>query len=201
MTVGLGIASGDDNMAQAVDALFEQAAPTQADAPGTWAAQLGGLAINDDRFGTMVDSLRGAAERSRGQGIWSYAYVVALLHAGDEDAARAAADGLRPPNLDFMWTVSMQFLAEIGYGLADVDISAQAYEALLPYRGRLGVIASGTLTYDFVSTSLGAAALGKGRAELAIPLLEEAVATAKRERLRYPELRSQRLLEVARAAT
>lgn len=200
MVVGLGIACGDDGMPAAVDALFERAAPTQADAPGTWAAQLGGLAINDDRFGTMVESLRGAAERSRGQGIWSYAYVVALLHAGEDEAARTAAVELRRPNVDFMWTVSMQFLAEIGYGLSDTGISTEAYEALLPYRGRLGVIASGTLTYDFVSTSLGAAALGMGKPALAIPLLEEAVAHAERAGLRFPQIRSERLLAKARSA-
>ncbi len=199
MTVGLGIASGEAGMSEAVDELFERAAATQADAPGTWAAQLGGLAINDGRFGTMVDSLRGASERSQGQGIWSYAFVVALIHAGEIDLGRAAAAELKEPNLDFMWLVSMQFLAEIGYGLNDIERSTHAYEALLPYRGRLGVIASGTLTYDYVSTSLGTAALGMGRADLAMPLLEEARTDAEREGLLHPMLRSEKLLVQARA--
>ncbi len=202
MHLGIDIAAGqgdNDTLKQAVDALFESAASTQADAPGTWAAQLGGVAINEERFGTMAESLKGAAERSQGQGIWSYAYVLALLEGDEVDLARTAAHGLKEPNLDFMWLVSMQFLADIGYRLSDVEISTRAFEALLPYRDRLGVVASGTLTYDFVATSLGAAALGMGKPDLAVPFLQQAIDHARREGLCHPERRSANLLSEATA--
>ena len=197
MRIGLDIAQDVPNSAVSVDELFEASAATQADAGGTWAAQHGGLAIHEGRFGDMADSLKNAAAGRQGQGIWPYALAIALIERGQLDEATEVADGFKRPSLDFMWLVSMQMLAEVGRGLDRKDLCIEALDALLPFRDRLGVIASGTLTYGLVSTSIGEAALGTGDIDLAVIVLERAVADAQRVKSPFFETKSQRLLDEA----
>ncbi|MCB1028154.1 MAG: AAA family ATPase, partial [Microthrixaceae bacterium] len=70
--LGLEIALGRPTAAtprlrDEVDELFTRSVETQADAPGTWAAQLGGLAVVEGRMGDMADSLADAASRRPAQ--------------------------------------------------------------------------------------------------------------------------------------
>ncbi len=200
MRIGLAIAQDEPGTAAMADALFTEAGETQADAAGTWAAQHGGIAIHERRFGDMVGSLEKAAAGRLGQGIWSYALVNAFLDRGgpgDREAANKLADALVEPNVDFMWLVTMQMLAEAGHGLEREDLCRKALDALLPYRGRLGVIASGTLTYALVSTSIGQAAIGVGDLRLAAECLEEAVGQAQAMGSPFFEQRSRELLQQA----
>ena len=104
------------------------------------------------------------------------------------------ADDWTEPNWDFMWTVAVQMKAEVGFGLGRADICREARVALEPYRGRLGVIASGTLTWGLVSTSLGQAALGEGDLGAAEELFREAIADADRAGLTYSSALARRLL-------
>lgn len=197
MRIGLDIAQDVPDSHAAVDALFEESAVSQADAGGTWAAQHGGLAIHAGRMGDMADSLRSAAEGRRGQGIWSNALVIALTERGEREQAQELAQGLKKPNLDFMWLVSMQMRAEVGYGLGDKELCLDAIEELLPFRDRLGVIASGTLTYGLVATSIGEAAIGAGDYDLAIDALTQAVSKAQQIDAPFFQAKSSRLRDEA----
>ena len=198
MQIGLAIALDVSGTKSRVDALFTEAVETQADAAGTWAAQHGGIAIHERRFGDMVESLEKAAVGRLGQGIWSYALVNALIARGDYEAANDLADRLVAPNMDFMWLVTMQMLAEAGHGLERTDLCRRALDGLLPYRGRVGVVASGTLTYALVSTSIGQAAIGLGDFGLAVDCLAEAVEQGKAMASPFFEERSRELLAEAR---
>ncbi len=177
-----------------VDKLFEESFETQADAAGTWGAQLGGLAIQTGTFGSMVDQLAAASERSRGQGVWSCGLAIARLDQGDVDGARATLDGLKDAPLDFMWLVSQQMIAEAAYRLEDRERCETVLERLLPFAGRVGVIASGTLVFGLVSTSIGEAAMGAGDVDLAITSLRSAAEQADRLELPFCQVRSRRRL-------
>jgi len=201
MRIGLDIAQSVPDSRTAVDALFEESAASQADAGGTWAAQHGGIAIHEGRFGEMADSLRSASAGRQGQGIWSNALVIALIERGEHAKAEELAAQLKKPNVDFMWLVSMQMRAEVGYGLRDRQLCLDAIEELLPFRDRLGVIASGTLTYGLVATSLGEAALGAGDHDLAVDVLTQAVSVAKEIEAPFFAAKSARLLAEATTTT
>ncbi len=190
----LAVAACEPEAKALVDKLFEESFDTQADAAGTWGAQLGGLAIQNGTFGSMVDQLAAASERSRGQGVWSCGLAIARLDQGDPEGARATLEGLRDGPLDFMWLVSQQMIAEAAYRLGDRERCAVALERLLPFAGRVGVIASGTLVFALVSTSIGEAAMGVGELDLAVRSLRSAVAQADQLELPFFAVRSRRRL-------
>ncbi len=180
MSIAISIALGEPDRPAAIDALFTKNVDSLADAPGTWAAQHGALAIQSGNFAVIANSLTGAAERSQGQGIWSHALALAHIDGGNIEEATKVIDGINDPPHDFMWLVSMQMLAEAGMRLGRADLCERAFDALSPFRGRLGVIASGTLVWGFVSTSIAQAAIGLDRVGLARELLEESEAAARR---------------------
>ncbi len=198
MSNGISIARREPDMAPVIDEQLERSAETQADAPGTWAAQHATIALQDGRFGSMAGSLEASYERSKAQGIWSYALVIALHENGDIERANEVADELRAPDvMDFFWLVSMQMYAEIGYRLNRPHICAETLEALEPYRGRVGVVASGTLVWGLVSTTVGLSALATGDRGLAIDALSGAVREAKQFGSPYFGVHSGRLLTEA----
>ncbi len=190
----LAIASCRPGAKTLVDKLFEESFETQADAAGTWGAQLGGLAIQTGTFGSMVDQLAAASERSRGQGVWSCGLAIAKLDQGDIDGARATLVGLKDAPLDFMWLVSQQMIAEAAYRLGDRERCLVTLERLRPFAGRVGVIASGTLVFNLVSISIGEAAMGMGETDLAVTSLRAAIEQADRLELPFCQVRSRRRL-------
>lgn len=194
METALAVASGHPEAKAFVDKLFEASFETQADAAGTWGAQLGGLAIQTGTFGSMADQLAAASERSRGQGVWSCGLAIAQLDAGDADSARATLAKLKDAPLDFMWLVSQQMTAEAAYRLEDQELCAAVLDRLRPFAGRVGVIASGTLVFALVSTSIGEAAMGAGEVDLAITSLRSAIDQASELDLPFFEVRSRRRL-------
>ncbi len=194
METALAVSSCQPHAKALVDKLFEESFETQADAAGTWGAQLGGLAIQTGTFGSMVDQLAAASERSRGQGVWSCGLAIARLDQGDIDGARDTLQGLKDAPLDFMWLVSQQMIAEAAYRLGDREASVAVLERLLPFDGRVGVIASGTLVFALVSTSIGEAAMGAGELGLAVTSLRSAVEQANLLELPFCEVRSRRRL-------
>ena len=198
METALAVASGQPGAKELVDKLFEQSFETQADAAGTWGAQLGGLAIQTGTFGSMVDQLAAASERSRGQGVWSCGLAIARLDQGDPDGARVTLAELDHAPLDFMWLVSQQMIAEAAYRLGDRERCVATLERLRPFEGRVGVIASGTLVFALVSTSIGEAAMGAGDVALAISSLTAAIEQADQLELPFFEVRSRRRLLEAR---
>lgn len=194
MQTALAVASCHPDAKTLVDKLFETSFETQADAAGTWGAQLGGLAIQTGSFGSMAGQLAAASDRSRGQGVWSCGLAISHIDAGDPDAARATLGKLKEAPHDFMWLVSQQMVAEAAYRLGDRDLSRSTLEHLRPYAGRVGVIASGTLVFNLVSISIGEAAIGAGESELAIRSLRAAVQQADELELPFFQVRSRRRL-------
>lgn len=190
----LAVASCQPEAKALVDKLFEESFETQADAAGTWGAQLGGLAIQTGTFGSMVDQLAAASERSRGQGVWSCGLAIAQLDAGDVGGASATLAKLRDAPLDFMWLVSQQMIAEAAYRLGDRELCLTTLERLRPFAGRVGVIASGTLVFTLVSISIGEAATGAGHVDLALTSLRSAVEQADHLELPFCRVRSRRRL-------
>jgi len=194
MQTALAVAGCQPEAKLLVDKLFESSFETQADAAGTWGAQLGGLAIQTGTFGSMADQLAAASERSRGQGVWSCGLAIAQLDAGDADAARATLAKLKDAPLDFMWLVSQQMIAEAAYRLDDRDLCITTLDRLRPFAGRVGVIASGTLVFTLVSISIGEAALGAGEIDLAVTSLRAATHQADELELPFCQVRSRRRL-------
>lgn len=190
----LDLASCHPEAKMRVDKLFEQSFETQADAAGTWGAQLGGLAIQAGTFGSMVGQLAEASERSRGQGVWSCGLAIAQLDQGDTDGAAATLAGLKDAPFDFMWLVSQQMIAEAAYRSGDRELCAVTLERLRPFAGRVGVIASGTLIFGPVSTSIGEVALGAGDVELAVASLHSAIEQADTLGLPFFQVRTRRRL-------
>lgn len=194
METALAVATCHPDAKALVDKLFEGSFETQADAAGTWGAQLGGLAIQTGTFGSMVDQLAAASERSRGQGVWSCGLAIARLDQGDVEGARDTLDRVKDAPLDFMWLVSQQMIAEAAYRLGDPELSRTMLDRLHPYAGRVGVIASGTLVFTLVSISIGEAAMGAGEVDLAVASLRSAIEQADELGLPFCQVRSRRRL-------
>lgn len=194
LETALAVASCQPEAKALVDKLFEESFETQADAAGTWGAQLGGLAIQTGTFGSMVDQLAAASERSKGQGVWSCGLAIAQLDAGDVGGASATLANLKDAPLDFMWLVSQQMIAEAAYRLGNRELCLATLERLRPFAGRVGVIASGTLVFTLVSISIGEAATGAGDVDLALTSLRSAVEQADRLELPFCRVRSRRRL-------
>jgi hypothetical protein len=80
--------------------------------------------------------------------------------------------------MDYLWLTTLQSLADLASGLGRVDACERILAALIPFRGRLGITSSGASCYGLVSRTLGQLALAAGHLDLAIELLDEAVAQA-----------------------
>ncbi len=179
-------ASATEDPRPAIDALFNRANGTLADATGTWAAQHAEVARQAGRFGDMVGALVGAADRAGPQGIWGYSLVIALVAAGDLDEAARRIDQVEvEPNQDYMWLVTMQMFAEAAYRTGRADLCARIHDELAPFPDSIGMIASGTVIWGPVSLSLAFAAAGAGRLELVRDHLVRAREIAERLPMPY----------------
>jgi hypothetical protein len=201
LSVTLDILSDKPGMQVEIDALAARYADTHADTAGTWAVQTGTLAFQSGRLGTMVDPIREMVSGSTLSANWTAAYGLALLANGDLDAAAAVLDGCPPAPLDYVWITTKQVLAELAAGLGRVEMCDRLLSELMPFRGQLGITSSGAACYGLVSRTLGLLALAARRPELAIELLDEAVAHADAIVAPFEATSTRRLLAEALLAT
>jgi hypothetical protein len=192
----------DEEDAQArIDAVAQRYAGTHADTTGTWALQVGGLALQRGTLGDLAPALRSMVEESEVGSNWSAAYGLALLAAGDAAAAGDVLDRFVEPPFDYFWLTTMQVVAQLAVGLDRRDEAGRCYGRLLPYREQLGITASGSLCFGLVATSLGELALALDEPATAVDLLESAVALADEMAAPFEAVRARRLLADARRRT
>lgn len=177
--VSLNLLTGHPDMQAQIDALAAEYADSHADTTRTWAVQTGVLALQEGRLGDLSETLRVMLADSNLPASWQAAYGLALLFNGDNDAAGRALDGCPPPPLDYLWLCTQQATADLAIGLGRTERCAQLLEELLPFRGQLGIVSSGSACSGLVSRTLGQLALASGRPALAIELLTEALAQAE----------------------
>ena len=87
-------------------------------------------------------------------------------------------DSFTRPTLDYLWLSTMQGRADLAVALGRTDVCESIFADLEPFRGQLGIVASGSACYGLVSRTLGQLALATARIDLAIELLDEAMAQA-----------------------
>lgn len=178
LTVSLDVLTGRPDMQSAFDALAGRYADRHADTDGTWSVQIGILALQQGRLGTLAGALRTMVESSTVPSNWTAAYGLALLANGDRAGATTVLETFSQPPMDYLWLSTMQSLAELAAGLGRADACEQIVSLLSPFRGWLGVTSSGAACYGLVSRTLGQVALVARQVDLAIELLDEAVAQA-----------------------
>ncbi|NOX30718.1 MAG: AAA family ATPase [Actinobacteria bacterium] len=178
MQVGIEILECEPTAEDSANELLERSARTALDSKGAWMAHMGTLARSAGTYGDFVPSYDMFVEKVPGQTVWSYALARSLVAAGEDERASAILDDVPPARIDYLWISAMQMLAETAYALRRPELSKQAFDALLPHRGKLGVLASGTMTFELVTTSLGQAAAGSGDLATAEELFREAVTQA-----------------------
>ncbi len=109
----------------------------------------------------------------------------------------AVLDAFEEPPLDFFWLTTMQVIAELAVGLDRTDVVARFFENLLPYREQLGITASGSLCFGLVATTLGQLALARDDYDVAIELLDDAVARADAMGAPFERVKARRVLVAA----
>jgi tetratricopeptide (TPR) repeat protein len=131
---------------------------------------------------------------------WRAALALAQLMAGDADdaAATLAEQGDVPKN--YFWLTVVQAQAEVAATLRLTDRCHELFNQLSPFRGQLGITASGSTCFGLVSRSLGELALALGRHDDALDLLAEAVAHADSSGLQFEAVVARRLLATAHQA-
>jgi hypothetical protein len=132
---------------------------------------------------------------------WIAPYGLALLRSGDEAGATAVLDGFPDLAPDYFWISTMQLASELAAGLGRVDRCKAYFDDLLPHRHQLGIVASGSLCFGLVATTLGQLALAMGEPDLAVELLDEAVDRAVGMAAPYETVKARRCLAQALAAT
>jgi hypothetical protein len=131
---------------------------------------------------------------------WVAPYGLALLRSGDEAGAAAVLDGFDEPPPDYFWLTTLQAASELAAGLGRVDRCKAFFDDLLPHRDTLSIVASGSLCYGLVSTTLGQLALATGDPDQAVDLLDEAVARSVAMAAPYETVKARRLLAAALTA-
>ena len=163
-----------------IDALAAKYADRHADTDGTWALQSGVLALQEGRLGGLLEPLRSTMQSSTVPSAWTAAFGLALLGNGEIGAANDVLDSCAAPSLDYLWLSAKLSTAELAVGLGRTDHCARLLHELMPFRGQVGLIASGSGCYGLVSRSLGQLAFALEDTELAIELLSEATAQAEK---------------------
>lgn len=196
LVLSIDIARRRPDVGVRIDALLHAHADTMADTDGTWALQTGGLGYQDGTLGSMVNTMEAMTTGNQAR-TWTAALALARLWAGDrEGAARSLREQGDPPK-NYFWVTVMQVQAEVATAVGDLDRCADLYEQLHPYRGRVGVTASGSLVFGLLDRSLGQLALALGRTDEAISLLTAAVEQARRTDLPMESVVGRRLLATA----
>jgi CRP-like cAMP-binding protein len=196
LTLSIDIALGEPDAQARIDALAARHAATHADTDGTWALQVGGLAYQTGTLHTMVPAistmLGGPHART-----WRAALALAHLMAGDTTAAATAIDEQGDVPRSYFWITVAQVQAEVAAALGLTERCATLFDDLYPFRGRVGITASGSLCFGLVSRSLGELALALGRVDHACQLLTDAVTSADEIGMRFESVAARRLLASA----
>jgi class 3 adenylate cyclase/tetratricopeptide (TPR) repeat protein len=200
LPISIDVARCRPDVAADIDRLATTYAGTYADTDGTWALHTGARALQAGTLGSMVGALQ-AVGASSIPGAWKQALGLAQLWAGDLEGATYALDVVDPLPPNYFWMAVTQVRAELAVGLGRPDRCASLLDELVPYRGRLGITASGSLVYGLVSRTIGMLALSLGRLDVAEDHLREAVAQADALRLPFDGVVARRLLADAVEAT
>lgn len=178
LKVGIDIMRCLPTAKESIDRLFESTVATAIDTTAGRGAQMGNLARAMGAFGTLAEAYETYSKANAEHAVWNYSAACAHLANGDRDSAEAAIARGGSFQQDYLWVPAVMMLAEAGLGLERPDLCRKAYDELLPYEGRVGVLGSGTLIYELSSTALGQAALGLGENEIAAEHLRNAVKQA-----------------------
>ncbi len=178
LTLSLDALTGAPGIQERIDDLAARYEASHADTEGTWSLQTGKLAFEAGQLGALADTIRSMIDASSISSSWTAAYGLALLNNGDRDGATAVLDSFTRPTLDYLWLSTMQGRADLAVALVRTDTCESIFRELEPFRGQLGIVASGSACYGLVSRTLGQLALATNRPDLAIELLDEAIAQA-----------------------
>jgi class 3 adenylate cyclase len=200
LALSIDILRGADDAQARIDDLAIRFGATHADTDGTWALQSGGLAYQAGTLHLMLNSIEAMTAGNQAR-TWTAAQALALLWAGDRDGAEAILDTQTDIPVNYFWLTVVQVRAEVAVGIGRGDLCARMYDELLPFRGRLGITASGSLCYCLVSRTLGMLALALDDVPAALDLLTEAVGQADRIDAPFEGVIGRRLLASALLAT
>lgn len=199
LILSIDVARCEPGVRERIDALAERHVQTHADTDGTWAVQVGGLAYQAGTLGTMVPVISTMLDGPHAR-TWRAGLALAQVMAGDVDdaAATLAEQGDVPKN--YFWITVVQAQAEVAATLRLTDRCQKLFDELSPFRGQLGITASGSTCFGLVSRSLGELALALGRHDDALDLLAEAVAHADSSGMHFEAVVARRLLAITHQA-
>jgi class 3 adenylate cyclase len=200
LVLSIDITRCEPDAAHRVDDLHARYTGSYYDTSGTWAIQTGGLAIHTGTLGGLVGTMQAMTTGQQAR-TWTAALAMARLWAGDRDGAAdiVAAHGDIPRN--YFWLPVVQARASVAAELGLTDVCHDYLHDLWPYRGRVGITASGSLCVGLVSRSVGELCLVLGRVDDALVLLSEAVDHAERIGMVHEAVVCRRLLATAQRAS
>ena len=193
LILSIDIARGEPGTQDRIDALAARHAMTHADTDGTWALQVGGLAYQAGTLGAMVPAIATMLDGPHAR-TWRAALALAHVMAGDDDAGAATLGEQGEIGRSYFWLTVKQVQAEVAVHLGLTGRCAELFDELRPFRGRVGITASGSLCFGLVSRTLGELALALGRVDDALDLLDEAVVAADSSGMPFESVITRRLL-------
>lgn len=136
-------------------------------ASAQWIGLIGwiGAAVRAGDLAPLVPVLE-ELESLRPQSV-RFPLIVALLDAGDADRARSLWASSAPYGRDYYWLAMTTFQAHAAARLGELDTARLLYDALLPFRGRIAGLDSGSFYAGPVDAALGALADALGDIEAA----------------------------------
>jgi hypothetical protein len=199
LILSIDVARCEPGVHERIDALAERHAQTHADTDGTWALQIGGLAYQAGTLGSMVTVISTMLDGPHAR-TWRAGLALAQLMAGDVDEAAATLAEQGDVPKSYFWLTVVQVQAEVAATLRLTDRCQELFNQLSPFRGQLGITASGSVCFGLVSRSLGELALALGRHDDALDLLADAVANADSSGMHFEAVVARRLLASAHQA-
>jgi class 3 adenylate cyclase/tetratricopeptide (TPR) repeat protein len=196
LLISIDIARGEPDVSPRIDQLLHDYADTYADTEGTWPLQTGGVAYQRGTLGSMVNTMEAMTTGQKAR-TWIAALALARLWAGDLEGARRSLREQGTPPRNYFWISVVQVQSEVAATLGELDRCAELFDDLVPFSGRVGITASGSLIYGLVDRSLGHLALALGRSAEAIRLLTRAVEQAEQTGMTMEHVVSRRLLATA----
>ncbi|MDP9188218.1 MAG: protein kinase [Actinomycetota bacterium] len=137
------------------------------------------------RASELLPAVRDLAARFPAIPAWRTALISLAARAGEIETGRLeldrfAGDGLSVIPLDANWLPAMGLIGESAALLGDVERSRAIYEELLPYAGRVIVVARAAACNGPVDRVLGLLAQTSGRRDRAVQHLGDAIEISKR---------------------
>ena len=137
------------------------------------------------RAGELIPGVRELVEEFPGIPAWRTALISLAARAGDfelgrHELERFVGDDLSAISRDANWFTAMSLLGEATALLGDAERSGWVYEALLPYEGRVIVVARAAAVNGPVDRVLGMLARTLGRHDDAVRHYEAALAICTR---------------------